>query len=45
MSQEPPAVRMNDELGGILTFKLKVKANVTTRAETAPLLVVSATAN
>ena len=21
---EPPAVRMNDELGGILTFKLKV---------------------
>lgn len=24
LSQEPPAVRMNDELGGILTFKLKV---------------------
>ncbi|KAL3146123.1 hypothetical protein ABBQ38_015470 [Trebouxia sp. C0009 RCD-2024] len=23
LSQEPPAVRMNDELGGILTFKLK----------------------
>lgn len=27
LSQEPPAVRMNDELGGILTFKLKVTAN------------------
>ena len=24
LSQEPPAVRMNDELGGILTYKLKV---------------------
>ncbi len=24
LSQEPPAVRMNDELGGILTNKLKV---------------------
>ena len=25
LSQEPPAVRMNDELGGILTYKLKVR--------------------
>jgi hypothetical protein len=27
LSQEPPAVRMNDELGGILTYKLKVVCN------------------